>query len=168
MQAIRIAAAIHYTTSLLIDNENLVVHHDILLVLLEKSISLQELGYGVDTLTLDGIVLHKLVLLCELILITYFSSLNVGHFSADIRQNEKLRVVRSRSESVNTLICQLDRIILLVNDEEEWICGDGHVLVVLLHVVVLRLEHLCLNARLREELNEGAVLGETLVGAEQR
>ena len=56
VQAIGVAAAIHDTTRLFVNDHDLVVHDYILVILLKEGVGLEELVYGVDALTLDGVV----------------------------------------------------------------------------------------------------------------
>ena len=60
---------------------------------------------------------------------------------------------------------KLDGVVLLIDDEEQRVGDDVHLAVVVLHVVLLGLEHLSLDTLLAEELDERLVLGQTLVGA---
>ena len=68
MQTIAPASALHDTASLLIHNLHLAVLDDILVIEVEHGVSLEQLLYGVYTLTLDGIVVIHLVLLGNLLL----------------------------------------------------------------------------------------------------
>ncbi len=119
-----------------------------------------------DTLTLDGEILHKLVLLGELLLVGHVGFLDGGHFGAHFGEDEELRVVGSGGEGVDTLVGEFYGVVFLVDDEEEGVGCYMHVLVVLLHIEVLCLLHLCFYAWLAKELDERPVLWETLVGAE--
>ena len=56
VQTVRVATAIHETTSLLIDDHHLIVYHHILIITLEEGVSLKELIDRVDTLALNRIV----------------------------------------------------------------------------------------------------------------
>ena len=57
METVAPLAAFHYTARLLVDDFHLSVHHNILVVLIEHSVSLKQLLQGMHTLTLYGIVI---------------------------------------------------------------------------------------------------------------
>ena len=56
MKPVGIAAALHDTTRLLVDDLHLPVDHDVLVVFLEEGVGLQQLVDGVHALALDGVV----------------------------------------------------------------------------------------------------------------
>ena len=163
VQTVGISAAFHYTAGLFVDDFHFVVNHHIFDVLLEQRVCLQQLVDRVDALALDSIVLQQLVLLLELFLVSETRFFERRYFGADIGQHKELRVFRRAGQGVYTLLCQLDGVVLFVNHKVERIGHDVHVAIVLLHIEVLGLEHLRLDAGLAQELDERPVLGQTLV-----
>ncbi len=59
MQAVGIAATLHNTSGLLIDNLNLIVVDHIFHIPVKKRVGLKELVYGMHTLRLDAVILEQ-------------------------------------------------------------------------------------------------------------
>ena len=118
-------------------------------------------------LRLDRVVVQRLVLLGGLLLGAHVAFLDIGHDRPHVGQHEELFFVDVFGKHFLPLVLQFDRVQLLVDDEVEIVDDFGHSPVVVLHVDVLGLLHLRLDALLREELDERLVLGQTFVGAVQ-
>ena len=167
VQAVRIAAAVENTARLLVDDLHLVVHHDVFDVLLEHGVGFEQLVHRVHTLRFDSVVVDERVALLRLLLDCPFALFDLGHFGADVGHHEESVFIEVFRQRLVSLVGQLHRVELLVDDEEEVVGDFGHTAVVVLHVDVLGLLHLRLDALLREELDERLVLGQTFVGAVQ-
>ena len=83
MESVAVTAPFHDTAGLLVDNLNLVVVDDILDVFLEERIGFEQLSDCVDSLGLDGIVLHELVF-TDLALVGVRQMLELGELRGDV------------------------------------------------------------------------------------
>ena len=162
VQTVGIAAALHDTAGLLVDDFHLVVDNHILVVEFEEGIGLQQLVDGVNPLGLDGIILQQFVLAVLLLLGREPQVFKVGKLFADVGQHEEVGVVRFAGHDIDTLIGQVDAVIFLVDDEIEVIGNLGHTTVVVGHIDGLGLEHQRFDTRLAQIFDEGSVLGQTL------
>jgi len=86
----------------------------------------------------------------------------------DVGEHEELRILIAVGEHVETLVGQLYRTVLLVDDEIERVGDLRHLARVVLQVIGLGLEQGVLHTLFREELDKGAVFGQPLEGAEQQ
>ena len=167
VQAIGVAATVHDTTRLLVDDHDLVVHDDILVILLEEGIGLEELVHGVYALALDSIVREEGFLALGELLGGETLVRQVSQEAGDIGEDEEGRVIRTARQEVDTLVGELDAIVLLVDDEVEFVGDEVHLAHVVGHVLFLDLEHTGLDTRFAEVLDEGLALRHTLVGTEE-
>ncbi len=117
-------------------------------------------------LALDSIVGHELVFLF-LTLGGVGNVLKLRELCGDVGEDEKVGVLCVACKLVDTFVGKLYRAVLLVDYEVERVGHHGHFTRVVLEVVRLGLEQDVLHAFLAEEANEGAVLGQTLVCAEE-
>ena len=163
MQAVRIAAPVEDTSRLLVDDLHLVVHDHILHVALEHRVGLEQLVDRMHTLRLDRVVVDDLILALGLLLGRDVALLQIGDLAADVGQHEESVLVEVLRQHVVSLVGELYRVELLVDDEVEVVDDLGHAAVVVLHVYVLGLLELGLDTRLREELDQRLVFGQTLV-----
>ena len=69
VQTVRVAAAFHDTSCLLIHDLYLSVDYHVFIIFLEHGVSLQQLVDGVYTFALDGIVGHQCVFLFKALLV---------------------------------------------------------------------------------------------------
>ena len=122
-----------------------------------------------DALCLHGVLLQEAVLLLlfavgvEVGLVLYGRELR-GYVGED----EELGVLRGAREHVYALVGELYAVVLLVDDEVEWLHGLWHLAVVVRHVFGLNLEQNLLDALLAEVADEWGVFWERLVDAEER
>ena len=93
--------------------------------------------------------------------------LQLRHLASHVGQNEEIGVVGRAGEGINTLVGQLDRLVLLVNDEIEFVGRDMHILLVLLEVELLCFLEPHFDSRLGEELDERLRFRHTLEGTEE-
>ena len=91
----------------------------------------------------------------------------VSQEAGDVGEDEEGGVIRTARQEVNTLVGELDAIVLLIDDEVEFVGDDVHLAHVVGHVLFLDLEHTGLDTRFAEVLDEGLALRHTLVGAEE-
>ena len=108
MQAIRIASALHDTTCLLIDNLDFIVVNHILHILIEESVSLQELVDSVHTLSLDSIVSQQGIFLLLLLFGRELLGVDRRELACDVGEHEELRVLRGVGQHGDTLVGELD------------------------------------------------------------
>ena len=167
MEPVGIAAALHDTARLLVDDLHLPVDHDVLVVFLEEGVGLQQLVDRMHTLALDGVVREQRVLLRLTFSVAAGHVANLRKLGSNVRQDEELRILHVARQQVEAFVGKFDAVVLLVDHEIELVGHDVHVTHVVLHVELLGLEHACLDARLAEELDEGFVLGESLERTEE-
>ena len=169
VQAIAPAAAFHDAACLLIDDLHFAVDDDVFLVEVEHRVGLQQLLYGVHALALDGVVgVHLVFLLHALLVGEALVALEGRELCGNVGQDEEVVVVHFAREPGVALVGEVGAVELLVDDEVERLYGLGHTAVVVLHVDLLGGEHAALDAGLGEIFDEGLVLGQGLVGAEER
>ena len=169
MQTIAPAAAFHNTSGLLIHNLDLVVNHNVVNILLEHSVGLEELDDGVDTLALQGVVLHKGILLLLLLLGGEFRVLlDLGNLASNVRKHEEIRVGDSIGEQVVPLVGHVHGMLLLADHEIQFVGDDVHLALIVLHIVVLGLLHQLLHTLFAEEFDQRLVLRKTLVGTQKK
>ena len=164
VQTIAPTASFHDTTGLLVHDLHLPVYHHILLIDAEHGVGFQQLQDGVYALTLDGVIGQYLVFASQLV---FFGNACVGferrEFGCDVGQNEQLVVVHLFGQPCVTLVRQVYRMQLLVDNKVEGLYGFGHALVVVLHIDLFRLEHAGLDSLFGEELDKRIVLRQCLV-----
>ena len=102
------------------------------------------------TLALHGVVGEDLVLTGLLLLFGALHVLQLRQLGGDVGQDKEGGIIGLTRQQVDTLIGQLNAVVLLVDHEIEHIGSLVHVLVVLRHVVFLGLQHLCLDTLLAE------------------
>ena len=166
MQTVGIAASIHDTARLFVNDHDLVVHHDIFVVFLEQSVSFQQLVDRMYAFALDGIVGQQFVFLG----LFFFFVLNMfkfGKLGSDIRQYEECRVVGLTCQQVDTFIGQFDTVILFVDYEVQFVCRFVHMTHVFRHEVFFRLQHLGFYALLAQEFDQRLVTRISLEGTVQ-
>ena len=168
VESVGVAAAVHYTSGLLINDKHLVVHNDVFLVFAEQCVCSEQLVDCVQYLGLRAVVLHQLVFLaCLFLLAQRFVFLDFCYFCADIRQHEELRVILGLRQHVDTLVCQLYSIVSFVYHKVQRVCSYVHVAVVLGNVEFLGFQQCLFDSRLAEEFDERCVLRQRFVAAEQ-
>ena len=169
VQTIRPAAALHNTAGLLIDNLHFSAVDDIIDIFLEEGVGFEQLVHGVYALGLHRIVGEDIVLL-RLFLIgrKAFRVLEFRHLRTHIRKDEEIRVIGGARQRIDTFVGQLDGLVLLVNDEIEFVRSDMHILLILLEIELLRFLQTHLDARLGEVFDERLGFRHTLEGAEER
>ena len=84
VETIGVAATVHDTTGLLVDDHHLIVDHDILVVSIEEGVGLEQLLDGMDTLTLDRVIGQQLVLSAGLLLLAHLLILQLRHLGGNI------------------------------------------------------------------------------------
>ncbi len=118
MQAIAVAAAFHDAPSLLIHDFHFALGiHDIFLVDVKQGVGLEQLCDGVHTLRLHAVVLQQFVFLGDFL---FLAQRLVGYgrqLRGDVGQDEELWVVGALCEHIDTLVGQLNGVVLLLNDE---------------------------------------------------
>ena len=94
VQAVRVAASLHYTSCLLIDNLHLpVFSNDVLNVAVEHGISLEQLVNRVYTLRFYRILGEQLLLLCNLLFVAQLVVvLKHRELRCNVGQNEQVLV----------------------------------------------------------------------------
>ena len=167
MQAIRPTAAFHDTACLLVDDLHLVVDDDVVDVFLKQSVRLEQLLHGVHTVRLLREHAQNLRFLKHLLFVAEAGFLHLGYLRAHVRDDEERRVVVGLRQLFVTFIGEDDGVELLVDHEIQLIVDDMHVFALFLHVETFGLKQQRLHAFLREELDEGVVLRQAVVGAEQ-
>ena len=155
VQTIGPTTTFHNTACLLVHDLHLTAVDDIIDIFLEEGVGLEQLVYGMYALRLNAVVGQDIVLA----LLLFFGSqtcltFQLRHFGAYVRQHEEVRVVGRTGEGIDTLVGQLDGLVLLVNNEIELVGRDMHVLLVLLEVELLGLLEAHLDTGFREVLNE--------------
>ena len=154
VQTIRITAPLHDTTGLLIHNLHLIIDHHIFYILLEQSVSFQQLTYSMHTLRFHGVILNHFVFTLQLLVFILHRLFDFGDFFTDIRKNKELRILAGSSNRIVSLIRQIDRVLLLINHKIQRICNFRHPPVIFLHVFVFRLDQYCLIPLLTQKLNQ--------------
>ena len=167
VQSVAPTAAFHDTARLLVHDLHLVVDDDVVDVLLKQGVGLQQLLHGVQTFRLLGEVTHQLGLAQHLLVVAEVGVFQVSDFGTHVGDDEERRVVVGLRQLLAALVGEDDGIQFLVDDEVELVVDDVHVLVTVLHIEALGLLHQALHAFLAEELDEGVVLGQATVGAEE-
>ncbi len=149
MESVRPPTPFHDTPSLLIDYLHLVVVDDIVNIFLKQRVCLKQLIDSVYTLGLDAVVRHDVVLaLLFLFRCQRGVVFHLCHLATHIGQHEELRIFRRPRQGIDTLIRQFDRLVLLVDNEIEFIGGNMHILLILLQVEFLRLLQTHFDTRL--------------------
>ena len=166
VQAIAPATTLHDTTCLLIDDLDFAVFRDdVINVPVEHAECLEQLVHGMYTLSLGGVFGHYLVLALEfLFLRKALIMLDFGKFRTYVGEHEELGVFRTACQGIDTLVGQIDLLVLLLNGEIKRFQGHRHLLLVVLQVVSLGAQHLLLDTWFRQELDEGRVLWPCTVG----
>ena len=127
VQSVGVAAAVHDTSGLLIDNHYLIIHHHVFIIFFKQCVGFEELVHGVYAFALHRVVRQYLVFLR---LLLFFRALHILEFrklGGDIRHDEEVRVVAVSSQEVDTLVRKFDTVILLVNNEVQLVCRLVHV-----------------------------------------
>ena len=167
MESVRVAAALENTACLLVNYLYLVVHHHILHVALKHGVGLKQLGDGMHSLRLQGIIRKQGGLLSLFLLGSEVLLLQLGYLISDIGKDEELLVGYTGGYKVVALVSHLHTPILLLYDKIKVISNQMHLAVVVLHVEILGLLQELLHARLGEELDQRIVLGKSLVGSQK-
>ena len=118
-------------------------------------------------LRLDRVCLQQVVLLLLLLLCGEVFILDCGKERGDVGQDEELRVGGTAGQHVDTLVRQLDAVVLLVDDEIERLDSLWHLAVVVSHILCLDLEEYLLYSLFAEIADERVVLRQRLVDTEQ-
>ena len=155
VQTIGPATTFHNTACLLVHDLHLTAIDDIIDIFLEEGVGLEQLVYGMYALRLNAVVGQDIILA----LLLFFGSqtcltFQLRHLGTYVRQDEEVRVVGRTGEGIDTLVGQLDGLVLLVDDEIELVGRDMHVLLVLLEVELLGLLEAHLDTGFREVLDE--------------
>ena len=155
VQTIRPTTTFHNTACLLVHDLHLTAVDDIIDIFLEEGVGLEQLVYGMYALRLNAVVGQDIILA----LLLFFGSqtcltFQLCHFGTYVRQHEEIGVIGRTGEGIDTLVGQLDGLVLLVNNEIELVGRDMHVLLVLLEVELLGLLEAHLDTGFREVLNE--------------
>ena len=85
----------------------------------------------------------------------------------NVGEDEERLVLRVAGDEFDTLVGELHAVVLLVYYKVEGLGSLGHAFVVLLNVILLGFQKAGLYSRLAQQLYEGLVLGQCLVGAEE-
>ncbi len=168
MQSVGVAATLHDTARLLVHNLDLVVVNHIFHILVEQCVGLQQLVDGMYALRLDGVVLQQRVFLLLLLFGSQVFVLHLAELGGDVGQDEEVGVGGGACQDVDTLVGQLDAVVFLVDHEVQGLYGLRHLAVVVGHVLGLHLQHQVLDTVLAQIADQRAVLGQSLVDAEQR
>src|SRR5690554_568843 len=133
MQAVRIPAALHYPSSLLIHNLYFLINKDVFGVLLKHTVSLQQLIDGMDTLRFYTIILDQLFFTDQsLLVIQDRIFLNFGNLYSYIRKNEKVNVLIFLSNGFNPIVSKIYGVGFFINGEQQrFVRLRHHALVVL-------------------------------------
>ena len=166
VQTVGVAASVHDTPRLFIDDHDLVVHHDIFVVFLEQGVSFQQLVNRMYAFALDGVVGQQFVFL-GLFLFFVLDMFQFGKLGSDIGQYEESRVVGLAGQQVDTFISQFDTVILFVDHEVQFVCRFVHVAHVFGHEVFFCLQHLGFYPLFAQEFDQRLVARISLEGAVQ-
>ena len=169
MQSVAPTATLHNTACLLIDNLHFAVDDDIFVVLVEHTISLEQLANRVDALRLHGIVVQQIVFLIDALFLgergVGFES---GKLRGDVGQHEEIAVVHLLGEPFGSLVGQFAGIEFFLDHEIKRFDGLGHPSVVVFHIDFLGFQHTGLDAFLGKIFDERLVLRQALVRAVER
>ena len=116
METVAVTATFHDTSGLLIDDLDLTFVNHVFHILLEEGVGFEELGDSVDTLCLDGIFLHELIL-AFLTLCGIFDMFCLGELRCNVGEYEELRIVSLTGKLIDTLISEFDATVFLIDDE---------------------------------------------------
>ena len=163
VQSVRVAAAFHDTSGLLVYNLHLSVDHNIFVIFLEHGVSLQQLVDGVYALRFDGVVSQQLIFLFQQLFVGQVLIFQFGELCGDIRQHEQCRVFGVTGDQVDTFICEVYAVQFFFDDEVQRFGHFVHTLVVLLHVDFFGLQHAGFDTLFTEELDQCLILRKTLV-----
>ena len=135
VQTVRPAAALHDTARLLVHDLHLAAVDDVIHIFLEEGVGFEELIHRMNALRFDAVIGKDIVLT----LLFFFGRqalhiLEFRHFGTYVRQHEEIGVIGCTGEGINTLVGQLDGLILLINNEIEFVGSDVHILLVLLEI----------------------------------
>ncbi len=164
VQTVRIPAPLQNTARLLINNLYLIVHHHIFHILLKHSIGFDQLVDGMNPLRFHRIILQKSIFLLHQFFRRQLGILKLRNLGSHIGKYEKRGILKTSRNQVNSLIGQLHRILLLIDDEEERIGHNMHIFAVVLHIEVFSSQQTLLDPFLTQKLDERLVLGQSLVG----
>ena len=168
MESVAPTAAFHDTTRLFVNNLHFTVNHYVFIVAVEHGVSLEQLQNGVHALALDGIFLQEGVLLLQALLFgKALVALEEGKLGSNVGQDEEGGIAHLLGQPFVTLVGEVNALEFLVYHEVKRRSGLGHTLVVILHINLLCVEQTGLDARFGEILNEGLVLGQGFVTAEE-
>ena len=155
VQTIGPTTTFHNTACLLVHDLHLTAVDDVVHIFLKEGVGLEQLVYGMHALRLNAVVGQDIILA----LLLFFGSqtcltFQLRHLGTHIRQDKEVRVVGRTGEGIDTLVGQLDGLVLLVNNEIELVGRDMHVLLVLLEVELLGFLEAHLDTGFREVLDE--------------
>ncbi len=181
VESVGVAAAREHAARVLVDDHHLAVLHDVFDVLFVERVGAQELLDGVEALGAFGVAgveralgllgaarrRHRQVgvlsaVLAVLVIVggrggVFGAGLGVdeGDLLADVGEDEQVAVVAGAAGGeVDAALGHLDRVLLLVEREEQRLVDLRHVLRVVLQVVELGLLQQRADARLLEQLGE--------------
>ena len=125
MQPVAVAASLHYTSGLLVNNLNLVVVNHIFHILLKEGVGFEQLSYSVNALGFHGIILHQLILF-GLTLGNIGDVFSLRELGCYVGEYEELRVRACAGEHVDTLVGEFHAAVLFVNHKVEWLGSLRH------------------------------------------
>ena len=168
MQTVAPTTTLHNTAGLFVHDLDLSAVDDIIHIFLEEGVGFEQLVNRMDTLGLDAVVGVDIVFaLLHLVRRETGLVLEIRDLRSYVRQDEEIRVIGRTGEGIDTLIGEFDGLILLIDDEEELVCRDMHVLLILLEVELFGLLETHLDTRLAQILDEGLGFGQTFEGTEE-
>ena len=163
------AAAFHDTAGALVHNLYLIVHNHVVHVLGEHGVGFQELDDRVHAFALKGEVLHEGILF--LCLFRGAQRGVAGDFrdgGTHVREHEEVGIGHAAGQGIVTLIRHIHGVKHLIDNEVQRIGNGGHLPLVVLHIIGLRLLHELLHTGFAEELDKRLILGKALVAAVQQ
>ncbi len=125
MESVGVAAALHDTAGLLVDDFDFVFVNHILHILLKECVGFEKLYHGVHSFGFHCIVLHKLIL-AQIAFGSVRYGFSLRELGCDIGKHEESGVGAGACQFIDTLVSQLYAAVLFVNHEVERLCGLGH------------------------------------------
>ena len=169
METVAPAASLHDTAGALVHDLYLVVHNHVVDILLEHRIRLEELDNRMDTLALEGEILHQGIFLLRLFLGAQRSViLDFSDGRTHVRQDEEVRIGNGGSQHLMALVGHVHAVLDLGDDEVKLVRHLRHLPLIILHIVGFRLLQELFHALLGQELDQRLVFRETLVAAQKQ
>ena len=116
----------------------------------------------------DGKFLQQLVLIFPLFIFRKVRFFNFSQFRTDIRQDIELRIAGELCHQVDTLLANINGVVLFIDHKKEFVIDDMHMFCLLLEVKVLGFQHQRLHPRFTQEFYQRIGFRQAPIGPEKQ